>query len=107
MIDDRRFESQKGQTVAFIVATDAFLSHSAWCKGRSLFAVPLFSRREEQVVLDNMKHRSEMKRARFVSVAGPSNIPNCKLHSDDHLSIRNRDDCSRFFMPPYDGGFGD
>jgi len=96
--DDRRSEADKARTWGFVVATDSFMS--GWggaAGGRSIFAVPVRSPKEAEIVADNMRARSEMKRVRIV---GHDYKP--RLRNGDHLSIRAMDNCARFYKP---GGF--
>jgi len=94
---DRRSEAEKESTWGFVVATDSFMSGWGDAPRRSLFAVPVRNWKEAEIVLDNMQHRPEMKRARIV---GKDYRP--KLRPGDHLSIRDMSDCARFYAP---GGF--
>ncbi len=98
IIDDRRTKRDKARTVGFVVATDSFMSGWGQARnGRSIFAVPLSSWEQSDIVEANMRARSEMKRVRVV---GKDWKP--KLHAGDHLSIRGMEDCSRFYTA---GGF--
>ena len=97
VIDDKRSEADKAATVGFVVATDSFMSVWGQARGKSYFAVPYRSQAEADIVEANMRRRSEMKRVRVV---GADYRP--KLQDGDHLSIRDCDDCSRFYT---EGGF--
>ncbi len=100
-IDDRRSDEDRENTVYLVVATDRFMS--GWGKaenGRSLFAVPCSGLEQAKIVLDNMKHRSEMKRCRIVL----ARTYRPHLRRGDHYSIRDMSDCSRFYSP---GGFAE
>lgn len=99
VIDDRRTDEDKAQTWGFVVATDSFMSGWGRAAGRSLFAVPVTSLEQAEIVADNMQHRSEMKRVRIV---GHDYRP--RLQAGDHYSIRDMSDCSRFYEV---GGFRD
>lgn len=97
IIDDRRTDEDKAATLFLVVATDSFMSGWGKAQGRSLFAVPCRDEAQAEIVADNMRHRSEMKRVRIVNRTWrPS------LTSGDHLSIRDMSDCDRFYKP---GGF--
>ncbi len=98
IIDDRRTDADKEATWGFVVATDKFLSGWGQAPRRSIFAVPVRSYEEARIVIDNMRHRDDMKRVRFI--CGNKYRP--KLYPGDHLSIRDMSDCSRFYTP---GGF--
>ena len=98
IIDDRRSEKDKARTWGFVVATDSFMSGWGRAPGRSIFAVPVVDLRQAEIVLDNMEHRTEMKRARLV--LADNYRP--KLRGGDHFSIRDMSDCSRLYSP---GGF--
>ena len=104
-IDDKRANDERTEKpAAFAVATDSFMSGWGHAPGRSLFAIAVRTREELDTVLDNMEAREDFKRPRNVQPIkrGGKWIPNCKLRNGDHLSIRNREDCSRFFET---GGF--
>lgn len=97
VIDDRRSNEDKELTWGFVVATDRFMSGWGMAPGRSLFAVPVRNHREAEIVLDNMRSRGDMVRPRIV---GSDYRP--RLRTGDHLSIRDMEDCDRFYTP---GGF--
>lgn len=82
----------------YILATDSFLSGWGKAPGRSLYAIAVNSPEEADVVEANMKSRSEMKRVRF-----SSKLP--RVGPTDHLSVRDRKQAGRFFLPPTEGGF--
>lgn len=97
IIDDRRSAEDKARTVLLVVATDSFMSGWGHAPGKSYFAVPCASLEQAEIVEENMRHRSEMKRVRIVY---KDYRP--RLRAGDHLSIRNMSDCSRFYER---GGF--
>jgi len=97
VVDDHRSEADKAQTWGFVVATDSFMSGWGMAPGRSLFAVPVTDDKQAEIVADNMRARSDMKRVRIV---GHDYRP--RLFDGDHYSIRDMNDCSRFYTP---GGF--
>jgi len=93
IIDDQRSDQDKIVTRGFIVATDRFMSGWGPCRGgKSLFAVPFRNYAEARIVMDNMRGRSEMCKAREV---GRDYKPQLGPH--DHLSIRSIEDASRFY----------
>lgn len=102
VIDDRR--KDPGIPWAFVVATDSFLSGWGDAPGRSLFALEAANPREAEVLMNNLRARSEMQRPRIVGLVRRDGryIPSCRLREDDHLSIRDRREADRFYTP---GGF--
>ena len=98
VIDDKRSTDDREATVWYVVATDSFMSGWGQAQGSSYFAVPCKDLEQARIVEDNMEHRSEMKRVRLVL----ARTYRPKLRSGDHLSIRDMDDCSRFYTV---GGF--
>ena len=85
--------------IGYVVATDSFMSGWGGAKGgRSLYAIAVTSRDEIDVVMDNMKARSEMKRVRY-NLSPPATRPG------DHLKISDKSTAPRFFLPPHEGGF--
>jgi len=99
-IDDRRTPEQKRATLGLVVATDNFMSGWGQAQGRSIFAVPFRTWQEGEIVADNMRARSEMRRVRIVGDYPGEYRP--KLRKGDHLSIRDMSPCPRFYAP---GGF--
>ncbi len=96
-IDDRRTPEEKLNTWRFVVATDSFLSGWGQAPGRSIYAIAVSDRDEANIVEENMRWRSEMKRVRLL---WPEWKP--KLHDGDHFAIVGKSEASRFFEP---GGF--
>ena len=93
-IDDRR--TGLANPWGFVVFTDRFMSGWGKAPGRSLFALPVASPKEAETVLENGKNRADMQRGRIVS-----SLKNVKrgLRDGDHLSIRDREDASRWYEP--------
>lgn len=104
IIDDQRKEA--GIPWAFVVATDRFLSGWGLAPRRSLFALECNGPKEAQTIIDNMKARSDMKRPRIVGIVYRKGMkrymPRVRIFSGDHLSIRERAECPRFYTA---GGF--
>lgn len=87
IVHDRRTPEERSATVAFIVATDRFMSGWGRAPGRSYFAVPVLQGQDACVIEDNMRNRSEMMRVRYVAANWRP-----KLHDGDHLSINRGGD---------------
>ncbi len=96
VIDDRRSKEVREATRWLVVATDSFMSGWGRAASRSLFAVPCRDYDQAKAVKDNMRQRSEMKRARIVFA--PRYRPH--LWEGDHLFIR---DSSYDDQPPKKG----
>ena len=92
IIDDRRLGNDG--VWAFVVFTDTFMSGWGKAPRRSIFAIPVSNPRQAETVLASGKRRTEMHRGRIVK-----DIRRIRLFAGDHLSIRNPDDCSRWFEP--------
>ena len=92
IIDDKRTEQDKAETVGFVVATDSFMSGWGGAPNKSYFAVPFKTWEQADIVEANMRRRSEMKRVRVVTAPYKPYLKN-----GDHLSIRDFSDCSRFY----------
>ena len=91
-IDDKRTKEEKENTIGYIVANDSFMSGWGNAPGRSIFAIPVNTWHQFEIVENNMRNRSEMK---YVRQCGRNWRP--KLRDGDHLSIRSPQECSRFF----------
>jgi len=94
-IEDNR--KDKSEPWAFVVCTDSFLSN--WPGTgirRSLYAVAVASPDEAEIVMDNARHRTEMKRPRLVT-----SLQRLKrnVHKSDHLTISDRHFAERMYEP--------
>ena len=96
VIDDRRTDEDRAHTAFLVVATDSFLSGWGQAPRRSYFAVPCPDADVAAVVLDNMHHRSEMKRPRLVI----ARTYRPHLRPGDHLSIRAMSEIATTWYSP-------
>jgi hypothetical protein len=83
----------------YIAATDKFMSGWGHARRKSYYVVAVDSQEEADIVLANMGHRSEMKRARWTPM-----LP--EVRPGDHMRIVDKRKAERFFNPPHEGGFG-
>lgn len=102
-LNDHRGPRAHGQHGhGYVIATDSFLS--GWggaAGGKSVYAIEVQSENEGYIVMDNMKHRSEMKRVRWVKTLAAVKK---NLGPRDHLTVSDKHSAPRFFQP---GGFAE
>ena len=97
MIDDKR-NDKTAPELGYVIATDKCMSGWGMAPGRSLFAVPVDNDVEAAMVIFTMKtQRTEMKRPRLVTAFRADGTPRVRMSDDDHLSVRDRKDVSRFY----------
>jgi hypothetical protein len=80
MIEDRRTPEQRDQTVAYVVATDRFMSGWGKAPARSLLAIGCASWEQVFDVERRMLRHSEMSRVRV-------NVHLPRIGRGDHLSV--------------------
>lgn len=83
--DERRFQ-------VFVVFTDSFMSGWGQAPRRSLYALACPDHRTAEIVLDNGKRRSEMKRGRITGA-----LP--RTRPGDHLSVVGPSEAARWYKP--------
>ncbi len=94
ILDDRRHNADG--CWGFVCFTDNFMS--GWGKasrGRSLYCLAVRDHKEAEIVLDNGRNRSEMKRGRI-----QRNLP--KLYPGDHCAVVDKRQAARWYEQ---GGF--
>ena len=96
-IDDRRKDTSRPW--AWVLMTDSFMSGWGHAQGRSLFALAVNTGEEADLVLTAASNRSEMKRPRLVLTLKADGTPKMRLYEGDHLSLRDRGECSRWYDP--------
>ena len=97
MIDDKR-NDKTAPALGYVIATDTFMSGWGMAKGRSLFAVPVDNHGEVDMVAYAMRYqRTDMIRPRLVQSLRADGTPRVRMDDNDHLSVRDREDVSRFY----------
>lgn len=95
IVDDKR--DVQDRPVAWVIATDSFLSGWGYAPNRSLFAVACHNEDEIGTVETNMRLRGDMKRPRIVTKMRRDGQPAIKLYEGDHLSLRDHASARAFF----------
>jgi hypothetical protein len=95
ILNDRRGERPGGYyAYGFVIATDTFLSGWGQAQGgKSYYAIEVENETEAYIVMDNLKHRGDMKRIRFVKT-----LKNIRLGPRDHLSVTDKFNAPRYFQ---------